>query len=228
MCLAGSADLAVRAADATGASAATVAVLKAAAPAANTQTSPDIVGPTKTPGFEMSMRSASVFDAIAAEALPAPFHTRLALVAGAMTAGEVAEGAGKVCGLVSFASNGLDPVKCAGCIAVTKQLLEGAPGALEAFQRELQAAVAAAADTAFLADIQAGNSDTAQGAASGSLAAITEDVVELLRMVHVGSRSNCFWLSALRKPARWQRLRFNPGLMALRRKAAALWGCVFW
>ena len=74
MCLEGGAHLAAKAADAYGASPATLAVLtKAAAPAANTQTSPEITGPSKTPGFEMSMRSASVFDAIAAEALAGPF-----------------------------------------------------------------------------------------------------------------------------------------------------------
>jgi len=170
-----------------------LAVLKATAPAVGTGSGADVVGPTGFPGFQAALRTSAVFDAVASEALSAPFRSRVGMLTTQVTGAKVGEGAAKLGQVLQFAQNALTPVKLISLLAVTQEFLDGAPDAMESLATQLRVAVGSAADLEFLTGIASTNSDPSSGLGSSSLADITADVMQLLGMADY-SQASRLWL----------------------------------
>jgi hypothetical protein len=191
--LAGGVYPALKAAQARGESSRVVSVLKAAAPALTTTGGADVTGPTGFPGFQMALRTSSVFDAVSAEAMQGDFRVRVGMFSSQLTGAKVGEGQSKPGQGTLFASNLITPEKFVSLVVATQEFLDGAPGAMESLTAALQTAVGAAADAEFLADIAAVNNEASTGEAA-TLQGILNDLMVLLQMVDHSQRSSLFWI----------------------------------
>jgi hypothetical protein len=165
---------------------------KASAPAMTTISADGAIpaGFAVWPAFEGAVRTVSVFDAIAAEAVTMPFFMRVGMFASALTAAKVSEGVAKLAQLPMMTQGTLTPEKFVALAAATNEFLRDAPNAFESFARQLMAACATAADTEFLSDINASNSDGSNGEPF-TLTGIQSDILlMLLPMVDYSQRSS--------------------------------------
>jgi hypothetical protein len=201
--LAGGAHLGLKMAEARRSSPRVLAVLKAAAPrykaaapGVTTVSGADVVGPTVSAftALEAALRTSSVYDAVASEAMEAAFHVRVGMMTGQMSGAKTAEGAAKLAQVMTFAANALAPEKFVSVIACTQEFLDAMPGAMESLTTQLRVAVGSAADLEFLADIAATNSDASSGLGTSSLSDIMADIIgQLLPMVDYAQASR-LWL----------------------------------
>jgi hypothetical protein len=97
--------------------------------------------------FVESLATISAFDAIAPYARELPLRTR-AFVASQASAAEVGEARPKILSEISFEAGGLEPVKVAGLVVITDDLLRRAGQAI--FANELRAAVSRATNSVFV------------------------------------------------------------------------------
>jgi hypothetical protein len=190
--LAGGVHTALKAAEARGVSPRVLAVLKAAAPAVGTASGSDVVGPTGWPGFEAALRTSSVFDAIASEAMTAPFRSRVGMMTSQVTGSKIAEGSAKLGQTLQFGQNPLTPEKLVALLACTQEFLSGAPLAMESIVTQLRVAVGSAADLEFLTDIAATNSDVATEPGTTFDGILTEVLGNLMPMVDYSQASRLF------------------------------------
>ena len=195
--LEGSAWRAWKAADAAGVHAGVITILKAAAAAITTGSGTDVVaGPNVWPAFTGTLRTASVFDAIAAEAMPVPFWTKVGMMSSQLSGSKVAEGASKPGQVAAFTQGTLTPEKFVSLVAVTKEFLESGPGVLESLTMLLQRAVGGAADLEFLTDAAATNSEASTGEGP-TMQGITNDIfLILLPMLDYSQASSLFLVVA--------------------------------
>jgi hypothetical protein len=125
--------------------------LKAAAPAVTTGSGADVAGAPASAwyGFEQALRTSSVFDAVASEAMQSQFRLRVGMLTTQLSGAKVAEGAAKLGQVLQFGAGVLTPVKLVSLLAVTQEFLDGAPGAMESLMGALRVAVSSAADLGF-------------------------------------------------------------------------------
>ena len=149
--LGGAVHPALKAAQARGASPRVISTLKAAAPAVTTGSGADVAGAPASAwsGFEQALRTSSVFDAVASEAMQSQFRVRVGMLTTQLSGAKVAEGAAKLGQVLQFGAGVLTPVKLVSLLAVTQEFLDGAPGAMESLMGALRVAVSSAADLSF-------------------------------------------------------------------------------
>jgi hypothetical protein len=190
--LEGSAWKAHKAAVAIGAPAGVQTTLKTAAAAITSSSAADVMNVNAVfPALQASLRTATVVDAVGAEAMSANFFTRIGMFTTNITGAKVAEGAAGPTQFVSIAANTITPEKFEATVVATMEFLRDAPGALESLLAQLQLAAGTAADTEFLADIAANNSDVSSGLGTTSLTDILSDIVlQLLASVNYAQRSS--------------------------------------
>ena len=174
-----------------------IATLKAAAAAITTSSGGDVIGPNVFPGFSGSMRTASVFDAVASEAMSVSFWTKVGMMSSVLTGSKVAEGASKPAQVPLFSQGQLVPEKSVSLVAVTKEFLEGSPNSQNSLLAQLQGAVGTASDVEFLADIVATNSEASTGEPFTLIGIMNDILLVLLPMVDVGARSSLFLVVGL-------------------------------
>jgi hypothetical protein len=171
-------------------------ITKAAAPSVGTVSGGDVVGPTNFPGFQAALRTSSVFDAVAAEAMTAPFRSRIGMMTTQLTGSKIGEGSAKLGQTLQFGQNLLVPEKLVSLLACTQEFLDGAPEAMESLVTQLRIAVGSAADLEFLTDIAATNSDVATEPMTFD-GILTEVVGNLLSAVDHNQASRLFLVVGL-------------------------------
>ena len=110
--LGGAVHPALKAAQARGASPRVISTLKAAAPAVTTGSGADVAGAPASAwsGFEQALRTSSVFDAVASEAMQSQFRVRVGMLTTQLSGAKVAEGAAKLGQVLQFGAGVLTPV----------------------------------------------------------------------------------------------------------------------
>jgi hypothetical protein len=153
--------------------------------------------------FSESLRSLSVFDAMAADGMiPAPLRSRGVSVTTGITGSVKPEGQVKVISQLVLGSELVEPRKAAAIIVVSRELVErGDAPARALFESELQKGAVAATDSTFLAALVAATTPTAS--AGNTLANITTDLGVLIDAVSTGSNSRLFYITS---PANMKKL----------------------
>ena len=111
--------------------------------------------------FLQSLRTLSIFEAMRPFSPEVPFSTRIVVVSSGATGTTVNEAMVKPISKVSLTAADTDLQKSLAIVVLTEELLRSA--SITLFQTELQRAVAAAVDAAFIAKIISGISPTSSG-----------------------------------------------------------------
>jgi hypothetical protein len=169
-----------------------IEILKAAAAAGSLINWADIA-PYKilSQAFSLSLRTASVFDAILPHMTPAPLRSRGVTVTTGIVGSIPAEQAVKPIPRLSLGSALVDPVKASAIVVATAELFNLAlPEADALFNTELKLAVAAATDKRFLADLLTQSTPTAS--AGTGFSNIMKDLATLTTAVTSRPTSELF------------------------------------
>ena len=165
-------------------------VLKAATSAVTTSNSGLTNFGTALGSFMSALKNVGAFDAIAANAMQLPLLPGRIVIATAVAASTVNEGAPKPVRNLTLTSTDFSPIKVLSQIVMTREMVDGlTPEGLRILGIELKNSVALASDTAFLAAL-VGNEAEASGL--DSFAGFVDDVEELLRLVDLRAASKPF------------------------------------
>jgi hypothetical protein len=165
-------------------------VLKSGVAPISTTTAAALFAPMAT-AFVESLRYASVFDRIWPFAVHVPLNSIAVNIVTAFTTGSVNEGNAKPATQLALANSPVLPVKVAGLVAATAELLEfSTPAAIQLFDSTLRQAVTIACNTRLLVDLLALTTPIPSSGTTG--ANVLTDLGALLEAIPVGENSRLF------------------------------------
>ena len=144
--------------------------------------------------FLSSLRNVGAFDSALPFAKQIPLNTRIAITTVGATAGSIAEGSNKIISKLTLAAQTLGIRKAVCILVAADELLRATGVAQRLFSEELQRAVAAETDSAFLGVLTNGISGTAS--AGSNAFAIAQDFAALFAGLSLDSQSKVFIVAA--------------------------------
>ena len=144
--------------------------------------------------FLSSLRNVGCFDAALPFSKQIPLNTQIALVSVGASAASVGEGQTKVISKLTLAASTLGIRKAVAILIASQELLRASGTASRLFSDELQRAVAAETDSAFLSVLTNGISGTAS--AGSNAFSIATDMAALFAGLTLDSQSKVFIVAA--------------------------------
>jgi hypothetical protein len=138
--------------------------------------------------FLTSLRAASIYQAALPFMPRVPFRTTVRVVTTGATGATVNEAMTKPVSKLSLSASDMNEQKSVAIVAITESLLRQSN--IRLFQTELERAVAAAVDAAFITKISTGISATASN--GGTSTAVLQDISTAVRSLTLGASSKVF------------------------------------